>query len=201
MHQVSSEMWLSPELPTPEAVLAYLDGVYADALIASGKGYDRHQVFLRWPKYSEPLDDLWATTDVPMLMLQGEIDPSTPFVEAVPVGEHFAGPSQHFVSFPHSAHNVRSGTPTNADASNPAHCGETIFLAFLHDPTGTLDTSCVAETLPLDFEGTVYAPTLMGTVDFFENEAAPQPKVRPAAVIEAADAVGVELGRRGIVRR
>lgn len=195
MHQVSSEMWLAPGLPTAEAVASYLDGVYAEAVIASGKGYLRHETFLRWPKYTDPLDDGWAASEVPMLMLQGELDPSTPFAEAVPVGAHFSGSHQHFVSFPYAAHNVRSGTPTRPDVAAPAHCGDQLFIAFLHDPTAPVDTSCVAATLPLDFVGTVYAPLLLGTVDYFENEAAPQ-TVR-AALDETVTALAAELARRG----
>lgn len=71
--------------------------------------------------------------------------------------------------FPYSPHNVISGSPLSHEAY-AQHCGEQLFYAFLQDPTGALDTSCVAEVAPLDFEGLVYGPYVFGTEDYWENK-------------------------------
>jgi hypothetical protein len=106
-----------------------------------------------------------------MLMLQGRLDPSTPHDFALAVGQHFDGPHQHWTSFPYATHNVATGSPVEEDPA-AMHCGQQLFVDFLKDPQGELDTSCIDETLPLDFEGAVYAPYLTGTIDFWENEPA-----------------------------
>ena len=158
INQLVSELWEHKAFKKNNALLAYLDGVYEDILFGYGLGYFRNEVYLRWPRYSDPDDDRWARSDVPMLMLQGQLDPATPHDEALRVAEHFDGPFQHWASFPHGAHRVSSG-----------FCGASLALAFIRDPKGDLDLSCIDETLPPDFEGRIWAPTLMGTEDFFEN--------------------------------
>lgn len=163
-----SEMWEYPTFSNNQALLDYLDGIYEDPLIGYGKGYDRNDIYLKWPRYVDELEDTWAVTDIPMLMLQGIIDPSTPYDFAVELEEHFAGALQHFVAFPYAPHNVADGTPVS-DNPYAMTCGRQLFLDFLHDPTGELDTSCVAETLPPDFEGIVYGPAFFGTPDYWEN--------------------------------
>lgn len=167
-NQISSELWEHSAFKNNNALLAYLDGVYDDILFGFGLGYYRNEVYLRWPRYSDPDDDRWANSAVPMLMLQGQLDPATPHDEALRVAEHFDGPFQHWASFPHGAHNVSHGYGP-PDGEYPPACGASLALAFIRDPKGDLDLSCIDETLPPDFEGRTWAPTLMGTEDFFEN--------------------------------
>ena len=116
-----------------------------------------NDAYLRWPRTDDPLDNVWAQTAVPMLMLQGQLDPACPYDFSVELTQHFAGPRQTYVAFPYGAHNVFVGTPV-ASGPPPLHCADRIFSAFLTDPEAELDTSCRAETLPLDFEGTHWAP-------------------------------------------
>jgi pimeloyl-ACP methyl ester carboxylesterase len=164
-----SELWEHRWFADNEALLAYLDEVHADGTFTMGLGYERNDYYLGWPRYTDPLDDTWAESDVPMLMLQGELDPSTPLDFALDVGEHFTGEHQHWTQFRYSPHNVISGSPLSHDAY-AEHCGERLFYAFLLDPRGALDTSCVDEVAPLDFEGLVYAPYVFGTEDYWENK-------------------------------
>ena len=169
--QLASELWLTPELSTAADVLSYLDGVYANTILSFGMGYDRHEVYLGWPRYTDSRDNSWASSDVPMLMLQGELDPSTPYDFAIDVGANFSGANQAFVSFPHAAHNVMGATPTSSTA-NPLDCARQLFLSFLRAPTTSLDTSCVAQVVPMDFEGTLVAPYIMGTINYWDNVSA-----------------------------
>jgi pimeloyl-ACP methyl ester carboxylesterase len=166
-----SELWEHERFADNAALLAYLDGVHQDGTFTMGLGYDRNEYYLGWPRYSDPLDDTWADSDVPMLMLQGELDPSTPLDFATEVGSHFAGEHQHWTQFPYSPHNVISGSPLSHDAY-AEHCGQRLFYDFLLDPTGALDTGCVEQVARLDFEGLVYGPYVFGTEDYWENKPA-----------------------------
>ncbi len=164
-----SELWEHHWFADNDELVSYLDEVHADGTFTMGLGYDRNDYYLGWPRYSDPLDDTWAESDVPMLMLQGELDPSTPLFFAQDVGEHFGGEHQHWTQFPYSPHNVISGSPLSHDP-HAEHCGERLFYDFLLDPRGELDSACVNEVAPLDFEGLVYAPYIFGTEDYWENE-------------------------------
>ena len=163
-----SELWEHERFPTNADLLAYLDEVHANSNLTMGLGYDRNEYYLTWPRYADPYDDTWADSDVPMLMLQGELDPSTPLEFAQAVGEHFDGDHQNWLTFAYSPHNVISGSPLST-AYPPEHCGERLFYAFLDDPQGELDEGCVDEVVPPDFEGLVYAPYVFGTEDYWEN--------------------------------
>jgi pimeloyl-ACP methyl ester carboxylesterase len=166
---VYTEMWASPRFADDAALLAYLDGVYAgDVLFAVGQGYYMNDAYLRWPRTPVALDDTWPQTAVPMLMLQGQLDPATPYDFSVTLTQHFAGPHQTYVAFPYGAHNVFVGTPV-AGGPPPLHCADRLFSAFLADPEADLDTSCVAEALPPDFEGKHWAPRLLDAPDYWDN--------------------------------
>ena len=197
---IYSEMWTSPRFADDAALLAYLDGVYAgDNLFVVGQGYFINDAYLRWPRTSDPLDDVWAQSSVPMLMLQGQLDPACPYDFSVTLTQHFAGPHQTYVAFPYGAHNVFVGTPV-ASGPPPLHCADRIFSAFLTDPEADLDTSCRAETLPLDFEGTHWAPRLLDAPDYWENAGGgngllPKGATRPGARM-GPDLVGPLWPRR-----
>lgn len=166
-----SELWEHELFESNGELVDYLETVDEEGLITMGMGLERNEYYLKWPRYSDPYDDTWAESDVPMLMLQGQIDPSTPHDFAQLVGDHFDGQHQHWTSFPYATHNVASGSPVEEDIE-AMHCGQRLFVDFLKDPTGDLETSCVGETLPLDFEGLQWAPVLLGTADYWENDAA-----------------------------
>lgn len=169
-NELFGEMWLNEDFPTPDDIETYLDGIYEDAYIATGFGYDRNRYYKLWHPYSDPNSGIWAVTDVPMLMLQGKLDPSTPYDYAVLLKDHFKGEYQHFVEFPYAAHNVSGGTPTEK-GYQPEHCGMSLWKAFMSDPEAELDTSCVEKTIPPDFEGeNAYAQYYFGTKNYWDNE-------------------------------
>ncbi|MFP6639521.1 MAG: alpha/beta hydrolase, partial [Myxococcota bacterium] len=141
-NEVFSELWEHDSFRNNLDLLDYLDGVYEDILFGYGLGYLRNDYYRQWPRYSDPHDDTWAQSDVPMLLLQGQIDPATPHDFALDVAEHFDGPFQHWASFPDSAHNVTFGSPL-ADGPEAMHCGLELVIAFMQDPTGELDLSCI----------------------------------------------------------
>jgi pimeloyl-ACP methyl ester carboxylesterase len=162
-----SEMWDHPTYSDSEAFLAYLDALYEDALIVSGEGYVMHEILLKWPVYEDPLADLWAETDVPMLLLHGHLDPATPYALAAPAADHFNAAHQYFLDFPHAAHGIVFNTPTAHSPMAP-DCGLTLLQQFLEDPEAELDTSCMDLVVSFDFEGTGDAMRLMGTADYWD---------------------------------
>jgi hypothetical protein len=95
------------------------------------------------------------------------------------------------VSFPHAAHNAVSGSPISIDPASPT-CGKLLWLDFMQDPTAELDLGCVADLLPLDFEGRTYGAYFFGTMDYWSETAAKRvpaplpPALRPATAALAA---------------
>jgi pimeloyl-ACP methyl ester carboxylesterase len=175
-NEMSSELWEIPEYPDYDAITQYLDGVYEDSVIGYEKGYTRNDIYNKWPRYSDPYDDTWADTNTPMLMLNGMLDPSTPYDWAEHVTDHFNGANQHFFGFPYAPHNTTGGSPYT-DNPEDLHCADKLWFDFMDDPTGELDSSCVGQTLPPDFEGTLYANYFFGTQDYWENET-PEPVLK-----------------------
>jgi pimeloyl-ACP methyl ester carboxylesterase len=174
-HVTFSEMWNHPDFEGVDLEQYFLD-ISDNAYVAKNNGGAKLSLSTTWPAYEDPAyDDGVATTSTPMLMLQGRLDPATSWYDAVVMQDLFHAPNQHFVTFPQSTHGVLSSTPTSTDPDTQ-HCGMEIFLSFLADPKGALDTSCVEKVLPIDFAGSpTLAEALLGTDDFWENDAAITP--------------------------
>ncbi len=83
-------------------------------------------------------ENLPVKSDVPVLVLSGEFDPDTPPQWARAMAANL--PNARFVLMPGRSH----GAGFN-------RCGGTMELAFLHDPTGPLDTTCVLQMPTADF--------------------------------------------------
>jgi pimeloyl-ACP methyl ester carboxylesterase len=152
LYIIFSEIWEDPRYPDEAAYRAKFDELFADALFAPPEGEILLRLARELPRYTEPLDDLWASSDIPMLFLQGEMDNSSPLTLAREYELHFNNAWQHFVAFPNTTHLVINGSPTS-EAVDPKNCGMKLFVEFLRQPTAELDTSCVNNILPLDFEG------------------------------------------------
>jgi pimeloyl-ACP methyl ester carboxylesterase len=136
-----------------------------------------------WPAY--PDDEYvyeWADTGIPLLMLNGDLDPQTPIWVAAPAGENLNAANQQFVLVPRSAHCTVVSTPVAQPGDTP--CGLSIMMSFLEDPNVPVDTSCIA-SIPVETFTGVPANNqyLLGTADLWENDAgnaAPSPA--PAAL-------------------
>jgi pimeloyl-ACP methyl ester carboxylesterase len=154
-HIFLSEIFPEPA-PTVAEVRAGLDAL----LVASLEPLYLAQARPLWPVY--PRDEYvgtYATTDTPLLILTGTLDPVTPPAIAAPFGEHYQGEHQHYVPVERATHNVVG------DA-----CGQELIQSFFADPLAPLDTSCAVNTPPVDFDGTAEGNELfLGTPDAFEN--------------------------------
>ena len=80
------------------------------------------------------------SSDLPVLLLSGAFDPATPAYNAEEVLTTL--PNGFSIEFPYGGHvQFLSGDP----------CAESIVAAFIADPTREPDSSCIDETLPLQF--------------------------------------------------
>ncbi len=109
-----------------------------------------------WPTYEDDgYFEKWADTDIPILMLNGTLDPQTPLEIAAPAADQFNAAHQQFVSVPYSPHCVMASSWTeDAIFDGSATCGEKIMFDFFDDPTGEIDLQCLAEVYPLEFDPT-----------------------------------------------
>jgi pimeloyl-ACP methyl ester carboxylesterase len=142
-----SEMEEDPMLTRPQMAALMSDSVFSEVDPALRDAYDA------WPKYER---DEWvgkySTTKVPVLLMNGTLDPQTPIEFATQIAPHYTQPGQTLVVFPRAAHMTVSSTPTGNDPSSPP-CGLTVFHQFSKSPSGPLDTSCMSKMLGFDFDG------------------------------------------------
>jgi pimeloyl-ACP methyl ester carboxylesterase len=163
-HVVLSEMWADPP-PSPEDLQTIVDGTY----MTNELGPPAARLYDLWPRYSpDEFQGEWADTQVPMLMMSGELDPQTPIWVANPAAGVFNGPHQHFYTFPRTPHNVVNQSYVNTpDVPN---CGTQLLLAFLADPTTEPDAACLDDIRAIDFAGTPkYSDYFFGTEDLWED--------------------------------
>jgi pimeloyl-ACP methyl ester carboxylesterase len=152
-HVALSELW---ERPSPS--LAEIEALSASTFSSVGSTARLKTLEDVWPIYVEDAyAGAFAETDVPMLMLNGTLDPASTIAEARQVGQHFDGENQTFVEIPMGAHSWPSPTTLGYD------CAINAFFAFLEDPEA-LVLDCAG--LAVDFAGTPsLAETYFGTTD------------------------------------
>jgi pimeloyl-ACP methyl ester carboxylesterase len=88
-----------------------------------------------WPRYVEPLSRQWATLKRPMLLVNGRFDGQSPLANLEEALPHFDPKLVKSVAHPTAGHGVLFASD----------CGWSLLQGFLADPTGTLDTSCLAD--------------------------------------------------------
>lgn len=117
-----------------------------------------------WPRYdASPYRGEYPTTDVPILMLQGTLDPLTPPQHAEAVAAALSGANQTLVLLEGGAH----GNLYQSATTNGGDCGAELMEAFLDDATATLDTSCAGELVQPTFENDDLT-WLFGTSDLWD---------------------------------
>lgn len=108
-----------------------------------------------WPIY--PLDAAtyqWPATDIPMLLLNGDMDPQTPVQFARFAKSHYPGDRQYLVEFPTANHGTLMLTLLQGIAINDVDtCAGRILFDFVNDPDTPPDTSCTDLMIRPDFSG------------------------------------------------
>ncbi|MBX3224209.1 MAG: alpha/beta fold hydrolase [Labilithrix sp.] len=159
---IFSELWENPA-PTASELALIRDNAVASRDITEQMSF----LYEGWPRYSpDPSSKAYADTDTPMLFLQGGLDPATLLRKARPMREHFTRPHQTWVEVPTAGHTVFASSTTSEGRS----CGTRMIMGFLEDPKRAVDTSCIADVVPLDFSNprTAFTSALFGTTDAWE---------------------------------
>lgn len=89
---------------------------------------------------ADPIESVAVTSDVPALVFAGAFDPATPPHWGEGTARALANAT--YLYFPALGHGVMRSND----------CGLQIGLAFIADPSGALDTSCMADIPPVVFE-------------------------------------------------
>ena len=166
-----SELW--PESAPPLAeFLAEVDGLFASIDLSPRVAALQDA----WPRYpDDAYVGQWATTDLPLLMMNGDLDPQTPIWVGSQADPHFNGANQRFYTIPRAAHCTIAQSPVSTAGAQD--CGMQLLLGFLADPLVAPDDSCLADLAPVDFTGNAaYSQYLFGTADMWDDATARAPK-------------------------
>lgn len=141
---LTSELW-EPTDPSP----AELTRRWNDTLACRGVARQAGWWTPGWPRYHDPLAEGFFDSAVPVLALNAEIDSATPARLARAFATRLRPPLQRYVEIPHAAHSVVAQGALADDVTTT--CGRELILQFVRDPAATLDTACLARTIPLAF--------------------------------------------------
>ncbi len=174
-----SELWSAS---APDAsTLAALENTLFFSVNGSANYGALHE---SWPVY--PQDSYvgaWPTTDIPILMGNGTLDPQTPPWLAAPAQTHFAGTHQYYYELPRSPHGVIMNSPVN---SGGTHCFLQMMLGFMDAPTVAPDESCLNDIKPIEFSSSNPSLWLFDTSDMWENGSPAPPPPRPTTLSAGA---------------
>ncbi|HEU4408309.1 MAG TPA: hypothetical protein VFS43_23805 [Polyangiaceae bacterium] len=163
---------------------AEYDARCAEAAFCTAGDFDR---FEAWPRYAPPADvHALPATAVPVLALNGDLDPQTPIEKAERVGPMLRGPAQTFVRVPFATHFVLGHSPVQTPGAPP--CGFQLLTGFVRAPAAPPDLACLDDLAAPSFDlPPDAAERLFGTSDAWENEPdgfarAPAPRLDLARV-------------------
>lgn len=123
-----------------------------------GGGYRHRKLKALWPQYEDAYFRKLPQTNVPILILQGDLDPITPLAALSSLRSHYSKANQHFVVIP-------GGTHAMADTNTSSGCAPSLelLLAFVEDPRAALPTACLQSIVPPPFEDSALAREAFGT--------------------------------------
>jgi pimeloyl-ACP methyl ester carboxylesterase len=173
---------LSEMLEEPAVTRDELKTMLSDAVFTT---YDRtlHDINDAWPHYArDSFVGRYPDTNVPVLVMNGTLDSQTPIEFADAIGPHYNRPGQSYVKFPRGTHGILFG---NSPTTTGSSCGMTVWSQFVASPQSTIDSSCTAQIVKIDFQN---APQIsgyfFGTPDMWDGAPAPtrMPSETDAAV-------------------
>lgn len=188
-----SELSVSPK-PSADQVRANV----ADLIASIDAGPTYADALDVWPLYEpDGYFGQYAATSVPMLMLNGDLDPQTPLRVAQPMGDHFQGLDQNFIVIPYSPHTTLTQSYVD-EAGNT--CGADLAGQFFSDPTATLNLTCLNEVEPPNFWGYPdLTPVVFQTESAWADEA-PIPTANGSTSAQLRRLRSQVLGASGIGR-
>jgi pimeloyl-ACP methyl ester carboxylesterase len=152
---------------------AYFEELRNEVMVGAIESEFAYNLYKKWPRYDEPQANTLPQTSIPVLMLQGKLDGSTPEEQAIHLTETLNGANQHYVIFPYSAHGVLSDSWMPGYTEVPT-CGMQLLAQFINDPTADLDESCVDDAIGPDFASWPdLSRAIFGETDLWENAPGP----------------------------
>lgn len=108
----------------------------------------------------EPIDRLWPPTAVPVLALHGSFDPTMPLDRISGYSGWLEGDHQQLVTVPFAEHVTL----------NKGDCPASLYEQFLAHPKREIDTSCLSQAEPYDWEGEeAFNEQIFGVPDRFDE--------------------------------
>jgi len=158
---------MSIKTPPPLSLIAHID---ESLTISPNNSEMLSNNFPHWPIYNAQITkgfNQYPNTSVPILFLQGELDPNTNHGWGVHGMGHYTKPRQHFESIPYAAHGTLSSSPIQGSTDT---CGMLMMTSFIM--TGEADRSCIENLVPPDFDGVMentraLSTQLFGTPDMW----------------------------------
>lgn len=162
-HVALSEGWEDPA-PSADELRQRCDS----QTFCPGVAVSAASFFDRWPRYAhDEYVGQWPSSTVPVLAMNGTLDPQTPIEQARVVAEKLAAPHQTFVEVPFSPHGV--AFESRVKTAGQAPCGAQLLKGFVADPTAAPDASCLGDLVPVQL--TIEpdeAQQFFGTTDAWE---------------------------------
>lgn len=144
-HVALSEGWEDPPPTADELRQRCASQTFCPGVAVSAASF-----FHLWPRY--PRDEYvqqWPTSTVPVLALNGTLDPQTPIEQARVTADHLTAPHQTFIEIPFCPHGAAFESPVRTAGAPP--CGAQLVRGFVADPTAAPDTSCLGDLVPMRF--------------------------------------------------
>lgn len=144
-HIVYSELWREPSEVEQTSLV--------QALVIGGMTQNLSPAYGAWPRYEPgPAPAPVLPASLPLLMLQGDLDPLTPPLFATTMRARLSGPLQNYIEVPRATHGVIN-TSLLASRSDTT-CGALLIGNFLRDAHAAIDTTCTTDARAIDFAGT-----------------------------------------------
>jgi pimeloyl-ACP methyl ester carboxylesterase len=123
-----------------------------------------------WPTYETDMYyRQWASQEVPILMLNGTLDPMIPIDVARIAKQNLTGPNQYLIEVPNATHGVTFNSPVENILA--PDCGMQIVLDYMEDPLEKPDPPCLNNPAQINFRGNpLVAKLLFGVWDLWEND-------------------------------
>ncbi len=165
-HVTFSELW-GPDPPSVDALHEIVDGTIFTLDLGPSAGAVQA---LGWPAYTvdDDLASTLTTSEAPVLVIQGTLDPQTPLEVASPLIDAIEGAAQHVVIVEDAAHGVYTQSPVEI-FDFEAGCGGEMVHAFFEEPGAPIDDACLEDMQRLDFGLADVMGEWIGLPDIWED--------------------------------
>jgi len=191
---------ITEPVPSFEEVASYC---FTEAGLCPGFSFWTRQFYDPWPLYEpDHYFRRWFTSRTPILALNGDLDPQTPYTLADAIVPHLRGPGQSYIQVPYSPHGVAINSQVQTEGSPT--CGIQLMQQFIADPRHPPTTECLDDVVPVTFTAVPgEAMFFFGQTDVWENPAAAARPLDHALAVDMRDldrrlrsATAIERDRR-----